>query len=131
MIPKAQPVSILIEQGGGNVGGMGWRLLSGGIAALWTQTICAIVSSNLENRYFFKTGPVEAVIEWGGINVGGMGVGVLESTIVRQHGTTMGSDCWCYHPRVPKKGDSAKTGLVDAVVEHSMEHRRVTVNCRG
>ncbi len=63
MIPKARPVSVLVEQGGGNVGGMGWRPLSGGIAALWTQTICAIVSGNLENGYFFKTGPVEAVIK--------------------------------------------------------------------
>ncbi len=103
MIPKAWPVSILVEQGGGNVGGMGWRPLSGGIAALWTQTICTIVSSNLENGYFFETGPVEAVIEQGGIDVGGIGVGVLESTIVGQHGTTMGSDCWCYHPQGPQK----------------------------
>ncbi len=114
-----------------NVGGMGWQPLSGGIAALWTQTICAIVSGDLENGYFFEMGPVEAVIKRGGINVGGIGVGVLESTIVGQHGTTMGSDCWCYHPPgSPKKGDSAKTGLVDAVVEN-IEHRRVTVNCRG
>ncbi|KAK0218410.1 hypothetical protein EDD85DRAFT_797788 [Armillaria nabsnona] len=93
MIPKAWPVSVLIEQGGGNVGGMGlWRPLSGGIAALWTQTICAIISGNLENGYFFKTGPVKAIIKWGGIDVGGMGVGVLESAFVGQHSTTIGSD---------------------------------------
>ncbi len=60
-----------------------------------------------------------------------MGVGVLESTIVGQHGTTWAQTVGAIIPRVPKKGDSAKTGLVDAVVEHSMEHRRVTVNCRG
>ncbi len=56
MIPKARPVSVLVEQGGGNVGGMGWRPLSGGIAALWTQTICAIVSGDLETDISSRQG---------------------------------------------------------------------------
>ncbi|SJL08102.1 uncharacterized protein ARMOST_11464 [Armillaria ostoyae] len=68
-----QPVSTHVEQGGGNVGEMGWRPLLGRIAALWAQTIGAIVSSDIENGYLLKTRLVEAVIKWGGIDVGRMG----------------------------------------------------------
>lgn len=63
---KTRPVGVLVEQGGGNVGEMGWRLLSGGIAGLWIQTIGAIVSSDIENGYLLKTRLVEAVVGWEG-----------------------------------------------------------------
>ncbi|PBK73354.1 hypothetical protein ARMSODRAFT_952387 [Armillaria solidipes] len=75
-MPKTRPVGALVERGGGNVGEMGWRPLSGRIAALWAQIIGAIVSSDIENGYSLKTRLVEAVVKWGGIDVGGMGVGV-------------------------------------------------------
>ncbi len=63
---KTQPVGVLVEQRGGNVGEMGWRPLSGGIAALWAHTIGAIVSGDIENGYSLKTRLVEAVVGWEG-----------------------------------------------------------------
>ncbi|KAK0216564.1 hypothetical protein EDD85DRAFT_798362 [Armillaria nabsnona] len=79
MIPKAQPVSVLIEQGGGNV---------------------------------------EAIIEWEGIDVGEMGQGYLNQPLSGSMAPLWAQTVGAIIPTVLENGDSAKTGLVEAVIEH-------------
>ncbi|PBK61426.1 hypothetical protein ARMSODRAFT_665322 [Armillaria solidipes] len=88
--PKMQPVGALVEQGGGNVRGMGM------MAAVVGRDIGTVVSSHcrhrlsdLENGDLLKTGLVEVAVQWGGIDVAARG----ESAAVGQHGTTVVLDC--------------------------------------